>query len=276
MRFWSRRYGVHLSIGVAVLAISAGGIVIADRTGSAASVEPIIVSGEPSCSDVRPDLLEAISIPSPVDSGEHAFSANDAQHALTLDVFLIDSDPPTQAFNWSSTLAIEAIIVQSTTLFAHIYIYDPPREVMSDTMVQAVTNFFILDLKFCYDMDADTPTGTSTAVPTSTPTITRTPTPTPTQTATPAPNTLPGPDVAVDLGDVDLMFDNVTGGGATTVEMSSSGQAGGGRANIELFLPNCLRGRLPRHLLRAGSRGCRPRHHCARLAQGARAQASDD
>ena len=97
--------------------------------------------------------LVAISIPSPVQSGNYLFKANAVQHSLTLNVFVINDDPPTQAFDWASTLPMDAIIIQSSTLFAQVYVFDPPGEITAGTDNRAAAHSFILDLTFCYDKD---------------------------------------------------------------------------------------------------------------------------
>ena len=51
---------------------------------------------------------------------------------------------------------MDGVIIQSSTLFANVYMFAPPGEIAAGANNTAATHLFILELTFCYDKDDPT------------------------------------------------------------------------------------------------------------------------
>jgi hypothetical protein len=113
-----------------------------------ASVEPIVLPGNPDCPDGTHELIKI----EPVESGSYMVNG---------DVITIDVDGV--YFDWTSTHGIDAVIVKGGPN-ANLYYYDDPlnpggAEAFSDTELSAPINpmtqtpYGLSHITFCYDLD---------------------------------------------------------------------------------------------------------------------------
>lgn len=159
----------------------------------AASVDPIVVAGNPTCASLG--YQHGLSTNNPPPAGTSYW--NDGTLFVT-----IHSDGIN--FSWTSNIGVDAVIVKGGKVGANVYVYDPPAESFGDSALHAPNNpsgdpAEISHVVFCYDdsvatnTPTDTPTNTATDTPTNTPTntATNTPTDTPTNTPTDTPTNTP-------------------------------------------------------------------------------------
>src|SRR5688572_17275114 len=152
-------------------------------------VAPVLVSGNPTCSQVAPGTTE-LRI-EPVADG----TFSDGTLTVTIDV---RDTPDGPVFDFTSNIGVDAVVVKGGP-DANVYFYNP--EVTSDTGLHAPVNpsnntfFGLSHLLFCYDVEPPTNTPTNTPIPpTDTPTDTPTNTPVPpTDTPTDTPTNTPVP-----------------------------------------------------------------------------------
>jgi hypothetical protein len=159
----------------------------------AAIVDPVLVSGNPSCSDVAPGTTE-FKVQPVVDG-----TFSDGTLTVTIDVRNTADGP---VFDFTANIGVDAVIVKGGPN-ANVYFYNP--EVTSDTGLHAPVNpqnntfFGLSHISFCYDVEPPTNTPTNTATntpvtPSNTPTDTPTNTPVPpTDTPTDTPTNTPVP-----------------------------------------------------------------------------------
>ncbi|MGH9252549.1 MAG: hypothetical protein ACRD0W_23980 [Acidimicrobiales bacterium] len=145
---------------------------------SATHVEPVQVSGNPTCSDLAPDGVTWTELKvDPVADG----TFSDGTLTVTIDVQSTADGP---VFDWTSNISVDSVFVKGGP-GGNLYVYDP--EATSDTGLHAPVNpknstfFGLSHISFCYD-DGDEPTPPPTPTPTPTPTATEPPPPTPTPT----------------------------------------------------------------------------------------------
>jgi len=168
-----------------------GALLLAQVGGGKHSVSacvPTPVSGNISCSDIRPGLIEAVKV-DPVVDGTYSFTdVNGFSQSIGV-------DKHDKYFDWTSTLGMDVVIVKGGN-GANVYNYDAEGsgERKSGNDLHAPSNCGtshqlcgLSHVSFCYDRDnTPTPTKTATATktktPTKTPTVTKTPTPTKTLT----------------------------------------------------------------------------------------------
>ena len=127
-----------------------------DKPSGAASVTPILVEGNPTCSGPEtpnsPDLGYANGFkpqPEPPPSGTYSFPG-DPDNSVT-----ITSDGT--VFSWTSTLGIDAVIVKGGPN-GNAYVYDPPTESFGETGLKPPLNdggqqAGISHIEFCYDYE---------------------------------------------------------------------------------------------------------------------------
>lgn len=133
-------------VGLAALALLV--VLTAAAPASASLVDPILVPGNPGCSDLGYDFGFKPQ-PEPPPSGTYTFPAPDGVNELTL-----TSDGI--VFDWSSTLALDAVIVKGGPN-ANVYVYDP--EATADTGLHSPVNpsngqfYAISHIEVCYDYE---------------------------------------------------------------------------------------------------------------------------
>ena len=109
-----------------------------------ASVDPIFVAGNPSCSDFE-GYNAGFKI-EPVADGTYTITGTN--QTITIDV-------TGSFFDWTSTIGIDAVIVKGGPN-ANLYVYNPPAPSMGDTGLHAPINssngnpFGLSHLEFCY------------------------------------------------------------------------------------------------------------------------------
>lgn len=154
-------------------------LILVSSFAQAASVEPVLVAGNPSCADLVPGTTE-LKI-EPVADGSYS----DGTLSVTIDVRDTASG---QVFDFTANMGVDAVIVKGGT-DANLYSYNP--EATSDTELHAPVNasnnlyYDLSHISFCYHVEPPTSTATPTDTPTDTPTATSTDTPTNTPTDTP-------------------------------------------------------------------------------------------
>src|SRR5215217_6944056 len=170
-----RRKSITLIAAIISLIILA----FASTLAQAATVQPVVVTGNPSCTELGYEFGFKID---PVNPG--TYTLPDGVNTITITV-------NGSSFDWTSTIGIDAVIVKGGT-DSNLYVYDPPAESFGDTGLQSTINpangqpFDLSHIEFCYDVESPTNTPTNTSVPpTNTPTDTPTNTPSNTPTNTP-------------------------------------------------------------------------------------------
>jgi hypothetical protein len=113
----------------------------------ATHVEPTLVAGNPSCTDLGYDFGYK---PQPEPPPSETYTFPDTTSTVT-----INSDGT--FFNWTSTLGIDAVIVKGGSN-ANVYAYDPPEEEFQDTGLHSPVNSSgspaaISHIEFCYDFE---------------------------------------------------------------------------------------------------------------------------
>jgi hypothetical protein len=118
---------------------------------SAASVDPVVKPGNPSCTELGYDFGFKVD---PPNSGTYNI---DQFNTVT-----VTTDGPGGLggtnFNWSSTLGIDAVIVKGGPN-ANLYVYDPPAESLGDTGLHSPINpqngqpFGLSHIEFCFDYE---------------------------------------------------------------------------------------------------------------------------
>jgi hypothetical protein len=142
-----------LLVALALLVALLGGMgvnTMRSGTASAASVEPGVVAGNPSCVGLGYDFGFKPNVPSennPV--GTHTIPG-------TIETITITKSG--DSISWTSTLGIDAVIVKGGPN-ANVYVYDPPAESFGDTNLVPPTNsangqpFGFSHVEFCYDFE---------------------------------------------------------------------------------------------------------------------------
>ena len=155
---------------------------------SAASVDPVVVAGNPDCKDRGyPEELKVEE--RDLNPGTHTYS--DGRTGYVVSVTLYNDKT---LFDWSSNLGTDEVIVKAKG--ANVFVYNPESD--RDAQLYAPKKEDgsfrkISHISFCYDIDPPTnpPTATNTATPTPTNTVEPTPTntvePTATSTVEPTP-----------------------------------------------------------------------------------------
>jgi hypothetical protein len=143
----SRRAVVGLAAGL--LAMSTGVVLGVASTGSAGSVAPTSVAGNPACSDYGYDELESTKLDPNPGNGTFALDGS-----ATVTIAANDGS----SFSWSSTVGIDVVIVKGGQQGANVYVYDPPTEAFADTGLVTPDNpneeaAGISHLEFCYDWE---------------------------------------------------------------------------------------------------------------------------
>lgn len=141
-----------------------GGVVAAllvlalSSTARAASVEPVLVSGNPTCADLGYDA--GFKPPGEKVPGTYTFPGTTKTVTFTT--------PTGSSINWSSQLPLDAVIVKGGPN-ANVYVYDPPAEATSDTGLTTPTNpennqpFGLSHVEFCYDFELEVTKTASTS-----------------------------------------------------------------------------------------------------------------
>jgi hypothetical protein len=94
---------------------------------AAASVTPVVVSGNPSCTSLGYDFGFKVDPPDP--------GTYDLIDVNTVTVVTSDGT----FFDWTSTLGIDAVIAKGGPN-ANVYVYDPPAESFGDTDLSSPIN----------------------------------------------------------------------------------------------------------------------------------------
>ncbi len=195
-----------LTILVGLVMAVAVTVAIVAATTTSAGGNPTLFPGNPDCTAVRSDLLQAIKLEDAADLAAGTYDlpelVNGVQYSVTLLNVTFNSDIPPEliGFDWTSTLSIDAVIVK-TFDNANVYTYNEATE---DTGLQAPdfsgSPAAIAHITFCYDKKQMTPT--PTAGPSPTPTNTLTPTNTPTARPSPTPTAPPAVGGIAELPEV--------------------------------------------------------------------------
>ncbi len=111
----------------------------------ATHVEPVVVDGNPTCTDLGYDFGTKVDPPTPGTYAIDAFSSITWTSADGVD------------FDWTSTLGMDAVIVKGGSE-ANVYAYDPPAESFGDTGLHSPENSSghpaaISHLEFCFDYE---------------------------------------------------------------------------------------------------------------------------
>jgi hypothetical protein len=160
-----RRIGVITTL----LGLTGAGIGLAATPASAASVEPIVVTGDgnPSCGELAADFgggqtwIEIKLEGNDLSNGPHTVGG----------VTVTLSNVTSHSFDWSATVGIDSVLVKAGSSNHNFYLYAPngdAAEPTSDTGLQASGQNAISHISFCYDTTDPTTTTTSTTAPTTT------------------------------------------------------------------------------------------------------------
>jgi len=128
--------------GMLVLLGAVGG-----QFATAASVEPVLVDDNPSCTYLGYDFGFKPQ-PEPPPSGTYNIDGFNTVTVTTDGVY----------FDWSSTLGMDAVIAKGGPN-ANLYIYDPPAEAFSDTGLHSPINpntgqpYGLSHIEFCFDYE---------------------------------------------------------------------------------------------------------------------------
>jgi hypothetical protein len=132
-----------------VLALGVAGVVFAALPrAAAASVEPVWVEDNPSCTDLGYDFGYKVDPPS---AGTYTFPDGVNTVTVTTDGIY---------FGWTSTLGIDAVIVKGGP-DANLYVYDPPTESFGDAGLHSPINpsngqpYGLSHIEFCYDYEVE-------------------------------------------------------------------------------------------------------------------------
>ncbi|MGE5249453.1 MAG: hypothetical protein ACM3QS_04490 [Bacteroidota bacterium] len=142
MRANYRRLGLTASL-VLLLALVAMGT--ASASVNAASVTPIFVPGNPSCTDLGYTFGYKVD---PPNSGTYSIDGFNSVTVQTDGVY----------FDWSATLGIDAVISKGGDN-ANLYVYEPPTESFGDTGLHSPINpntgtpYGLSHIEFCYDYE---------------------------------------------------------------------------------------------------------------------------
>jgi hypothetical protein len=151
----------------------------------AATVEPVLISGNLTCAQLVPGTSEL-----KVEPGADG-TYSDGTLTVTIDV---RDTPEGPVFDFTSNIGIDAVFVKGGP-DGNLYTYSP--ETTGDTGLHAPVNpgngkyYGLSHISFCYDVEPSTATPTVTNTPTPTNTPTDTPTSTPTNTPTNTPTDTP-------------------------------------------------------------------------------------
>lgn len=133
-------------LGLAVVALFAMVGLFGTRAVSAASVVPVIVSGNPDCTDLGYDFGYKPQ-PEPPPTGSYTFPGTSYEVSITSDGV---------SFDWESELGVDAVIVKGGNNGSNIYTY--ATEQFADTNLRAPLNTSgsqaaISHIEFCYDFE---------------------------------------------------------------------------------------------------------------------------
>ncbi len=187
-------------VEAAVAMIFAMALALGARAANADPVPPTPdVENNPVCSDIDGGAGWLELLIDNVENGD--YFDDDGPLMVTLSNVIIGSGNQAIQFDWSSNIAVQAIIVRGGQQGDNVYIYNPPAQA-DDMLTPDDQGSDVSNIYFCYlvtptstptDTATDTPTVTPTETPTDTPTATPTDTPTntPTDTATSTPTATP-------------------------------------------------------------------------------------
>jgi hypothetical protein len=178
--------------GAAVTTALAVGLAMSALPAVASHVQPVLETGNPTCSDLISDGIIELKVEPVVDG---SFTSADGTLTVTIDVRSTADGP---VFDWTSNIGVDAVFVKGGPN-GNLYVYDP--EATSDTGLHAPVNpnndkfYGLSHISFCYDKDETTtpPTSPPTKPPTESPTkppTTETPSMAPT-TPAPVPTEVP-------------------------------------------------------------------------------------
>jgi hypothetical protein len=118
---------------------------VASLSVQAASVPPVYVAGNPTCTDLGYAFGFRID---PPNAGTYSIDGINTVTVTTDGIY----------FDWSSTLGIDAVISKGGSN-ANVYVYDPPTESFGDTGLHSPINpnngnpFGLSHIDFCYDYE---------------------------------------------------------------------------------------------------------------------------
>ena len=161
--------------------LSIFGLVLAGSFAEAASVDPILIQGNATCTQLIAGTQE-LKV-EPVADG----TFTDGTLTVTIDVYNTAQGP---VFDFTANMGVDGVFVKGGPN-GNLYLYNP--EVIADTILHAPINpandmyFGLSHISFCYgvELPTNTPTSTDTSTETATSTATGTATNTPTNTPTP-------------------------------------------------------------------------------------------
>jgi hypothetical protein len=161
--------------GAALTTALAVGLAVSALPAVATHVQPVLKTGNPTCSDLVDGGVTEFKI-EPVTGGTHT------DGTLSVTITLHDTADG-QTFDWTSNIGVDAVFAKGGPQ-GNLYVYDP--EATADTGLHAPANpsgewAGLSHISFCYDKDETTP---PTSPPPTTPT-----TPPPTEIPTEAPTT---------------------------------------------------------------------------------------
>jgi hypothetical protein len=137
------RWRGALATGVGAVGLMA--LLALSTSASAASVDPVFVAGNPTCTGLGYDFGFKVD---PPNAGTYDIDGFNTVTVTTDGVY----------FDWSSTLGMDAVIAKGGPN-ANVYIYDPPTESKSDTGLHSPINptngepFGLSHIEFCFDYE---------------------------------------------------------------------------------------------------------------------------
>ena len=179
---------VLIAVTIAIGALVAATLLLSGSHAQAASVEPEVLAGASNTGKTCSDLEGAGQtwIEFKLEGGELTDGAHTAG-PLTVTI----SNLTNTAFDWTSNIGVDGIVVKDGVDGANFYVYDPPTEEKSDTDLSVPGERGISHISFCYDLPDATPTPTPTPTATATAPAGATPTATPTATLATTPAATP-------------------------------------------------------------------------------------
>jgi hypothetical protein len=182
MRSLTRR---RIGVITTLLGLTGVGVGLAATPASAASVEPILVTGDgnPSCGELAADFSGGQTW---IEIKLEGDDLSDGPHTVG-GVTVTLSNVTSHSFDWSATVGIDAVLVKAGSSDHNFYLYAPngdAAEPTSDTGLQASGQNAISHISFCYDQTNPTTTTTSTTAPSTTSSVPETTTTTVAETTT--------------------------------------------------------------------------------------------
>ena len=173
--------------GAAVTTALAVGLAMVALPAVATHVQPVLKTGNPTCSDLISNGIIELKVEPVVDG---SFTSADGTLTVTIDVRSTADGP---VFDWTSNIGVDAVFVKGGPN-GNLYVYAP--EATGDTGLHSPVNpnnpndqfYGLSHISFCYDKDATTKPPTPSETPSKTPTEEPTKPPT-TETPSMAPTT---------------------------------------------------------------------------------------